>query len=111
MENRKKAWAYYHIDAPEDTHGAFKGQRQQLMNYAEQMAFEIIGSSSDMGDAPLWKRNGFRHFIEAAKAGSAVVLLVVNQQCLSHSTMQLAQFQVLRKRYGIEVYSPAVGKI
>ena len=47
---KKKAWLYYHIDAPEDSHGTLKGQRQQLMDYAEQMGFEVAGSSCDIGN-------------------------------------------------------------
>lgn len=111
MENRKRAWVYCYIDAPEDTHGSLKGQRQQLMDYGLQMELEVTGSSSDMGEKPLWDRSGFRHFMEAVKLGGVDVLLIANQQCLSRSTMQMAQFQALAKRYGLEVYSPAEGRM
>lgn len=111
MENKKRAWAYCAIDAPEDTHGALKGQRQQLMDYADQMGFEVVGSSSDMGNLPLWERAGFCRFVEAVQSGRANILLVINQNCLTRSSMQLAQLQALAEGYGIQVYSPLLGAI
>ena len=67
MEKIKQAWTYCAIDAPEDTHGTLKEQFRRLCDYAEQMEFEAVGSSSDCGGRPLMNRPGFRHFIEAAK--------------------------------------------
>lgn len=48
MEQKKRAWVYCRIDAPEDAHGALKGQRQQLMDYADQMGFMVAGSSEEL---------------------------------------------------------------
>ena len=42
------SWIYCRIDAPEDTHGALKGQKKELMDYAEQMGFEVVGESEDI---------------------------------------------------------------
>lgn len=111
MEKRKCAWAYCSIDAPEDTHGTLKGQRQQLMDYAEQMGFEVVGSSSDMGNLPLFERGGFQHFIDEVRTGKADILLVVNENCLTRSSMQLAQLQALTESNEIKVYSPLSGAI
>lgn len=110
MGKGKRAWIYCSIDAPEDTHGALKEQFKSLMDYAEQMCFETVGSSSDMGLEPLWERDGFLHFIEAAKKGGVDALLIVNQNCLSRSSLQLAQLQALASGYGLEIYSPAEGR-
>lgn len=111
MENKKHAWIYCAIDAPEDTHGTLKGQRQQLMDYAEQMGFEVVGSSSDMGNLPLFERPGFKRFTDVARTGRADILLVINENCLSRSSMQLAQLQALAESYEIKVYSPLLGAI
>lgn len=111
MENKKRAWAYCAIDAPEDTHGTLKGQRQQLMDYAEQMGFEMVGSSTDTGNLPLWERTGFHHFIEAVQTDRADILLVVNENSLTRSSMQIAQLQALTESYGIQIYSPRSGAI
>lgn len=62
MGQGKRAWIYCAIDAPEDRNGALKSQFKQLIDYGEQMGFELVGSSSDVGTTPLWNRNGFRHF-------------------------------------------------
>lgn len=111
MGNRNKAWVYCSIDAPEDTHGALKGQRQQLMDYAAQMGFEVVGSSNDLGCLPLFMRGGFLRFVDAAKTGRANILLIASQNCLTHSNMQLAQLQALAENYGLRVYSPLAGAL
>ena len=46
MHQEPKAWIYCRIDAPEDVHGMLKVQRKQLMDYAEQMGFQVKGSST-----------------------------------------------------------------
>ena len=74
MGQGKRAWIYCAIDAPEDRNGALKSQFKQLIDYGEQMGFELVGSSSDVGTTPLWNRNGFRHFIEAVQREQVDVL-------------------------------------
>lgn len=113
MEKKKirQAWVYCAIDAPEDTHDQLKRQYKQLCDYASQMGFELAGSSSDLGGKPLWKRNGFRHFVQAVKDGRADTLLIVNRNSLSHSDMQIAQFQVMTAEYELEVFTSMEGKI
>lgn len=106
MESRKRAWAYCSIDAPEDENEALKKQRQQLMEYAEQMGFEVMGSSSDAGRKPLWERSGFKRFVDTATHGEVDILLVASRRCLTHSSMQMAQLQELAKERRIRVYSP-----
>lgn len=110
MGKGKRAWIYCSIDAPEDTHGALKEQFKSLMDYSEQMRFEAVGSSSDMGMEPLWEREGFLRFIAAVKNDGVAVLLIVSRNCLSHSSLQLAQLQALASGYGLEIYSPAEGR-
>ena len=109
MESRKRAWAYCSIDAPEDENDALKKQRQQLCEYAEQMEFAMIGSSSDIGKKPLWERTGFRRFVDAATRGEVDILLVASRRCLTHSSMQMAQLQALAQDCGLQVYSPLTG--
>lgn len=111
MEKIKQAWIYCAIDAPEDTHGRLKEQFKRLYDYAEQGEFETIGSSSDCGSRPLMDRPGFRHFIEAAKEGRANVMLVINRNSLSYSSMQLAQIQAFTESLNVEIWSPQEGRI
>lgn len=75
MEQRS-AWIYCRIDAPEDTHGALKGQYERLEAYAAQMGFSVVGSSQDLGSGLNFDRPGLQAVLEAAKAGSFQVLLV-----------------------------------
>ena len=81
MGQGKRAWIYCAIDAPEDRNGALKSQFKQLIDYGEQMGFELVGSSSDVGTTPLWNRNGFRHFIEAIQ--HQVAFFRVSEQYIS----------------------------
>ena len=41
MGQGKRAWIYCAIDAPEDRNGALKSQFKQLIDYGEQMGFEL----------------------------------------------------------------------
>lgn len=109
MEGQKRAWIYCAIDAPEDSRNTLKDQRQQLMDYAEQMGFEIAGSASDTGRQPFWERSGFCEFIESAKNDRTDILLLASLHCIGHTAMQLAQFQAMAGSLGIEVYSPMTG--
>ena len=110
-EGRKQAWIYCAIDAPEDIHEQLKKQYMQLYSYAEQMGFEPAGSSSDLGGKPLWQRSGFGHFIQAVREGRADTLLIISRNCLSRSTMQLAQLQVVVAEWNLAVFSPMEGNI
>lgn len=78
---KKRAWIYCSIDAPEDSKGALQKQFKRLVDYAEQMEFELVGSSSDIGGEPLMRREGFQNFVEAVKEGRAGVLLVDSRRC------------------------------
>ena len=111
MEKIKKAWIYCAIDAPEDTHGALKKQFKQLCDYGEKLGFELTGSSSDLGGKPLWKRDGFRHFVQAVKEKRAEILLIASRNSLSCFSMQLAQFQAMEEEYHLEVFSPMEGRM
>ena len=42
MGQGKRAWIYCAIDAPEDRNGALKSQFKQLIDYGEQMGFEVV---------------------------------------------------------------------
>ena len=111
MEKKKQAWIYCSVDAPEDTHGALKEQFRQLCDYAEQMSFETVGSSSDCGGGPLCYRAGFRDFLEAVRKREADTLLVINRKALSHSTIQLAWLQAEAGTWKLEIWSPQEGRI
>ena len=59
MDQEKRAWLYCRIDAPEDAHGALKGQKKELMDYAGQMGFILIGESEDIGSGLDFKRRNY----------------------------------------------------
>ena len=68
MGQGKRAWIYCAIDAPEDRNGALKSQFKQLIDYGEQMGFELVGSSSDVGTTPLWNPCSSQDFRSFRKA-------------------------------------------
>ena len=111
MEAKKRAWTYCRIDAPEDEHDCLKGQRKELLDYAEQMNFEVVGESQDTGSGLSFDRNGVTEVMEAASAGKIDVLLVVNVSRLGRDTAKTMDFIRGLDQLGIELYSPLEGEI
>lgn len=111
MDEKKRAWLYCRIDAPEDEHGRLKGQQKELEDYAEQMGFEVVGVSQDTGSGLNFARNGLAEVIEAAAEGKMDVLLIVNLSCLGRDTVKTMDFIRGLDRLGIGLYSPLEGEI
>ena len=111
MNRKKRAWLYCHIDSPEDTHGALKAQRQQLMDYAEQMGFEITGSSCDTGSSVLREGNGLTLFYQAVTQGKADVLLIANSAIILRNPGIRTSFLAFISLCKIQVYCPLTGRI
>lgn len=109
MEQRKRAWIYCRIDAPEDAHGTLKTQKKELLSYAEQMDFEVIGASDDLGSGFLLERPGFSECVEAAKAGKMDVLIVKSLSRIGRDTAGTLNFLRELNRYGVTIYSPLEG--
>ena len=72
MHQEPKAWIYCRIDAPEDVHGMLKVQRKQLMDYAEQMGFQVKGSSTDLAAGNSDILPGWEYFLKTAPLQSGV---------------------------------------
>lgn len=111
MNQEKRAWVYCRIDAPEDTHGTLKGQRQQLMDYAEQMDFTVVGSSEDLANGLSFDRPGWKRFVEEAESEAIDVLLVHNVSRIGRDTCQTMVCLERIEQAGVTVYSPLEGKL
>lgn len=111
QESRKRAWIYCRIDAPEDSHGALKGQKKELMDYAEQMGFVVIGESQDIGSGLDFDRVGLAEVMKAVGDGKMDVLLVKKFGRLGRDTVKLLEFLRGLDQLGIELYSPLEGQI
>lgn len=109
MKSNKRAWIYCRIDAPEDTHGALKGQRKQLMDYAEQMGFTVVGSSDDLASAKSLERPGLKRMMESAQAGMFDALLVRNVSRIGRDTYRTIEYLERLGQMGIQTYSPQEG--
>lgn len=109
MEQRKRAWIYCRIDAPEDAHGILKTQKKELLSYAEQMGFEVIGSSDDLGNGLTPERPGFSECVEAAKTGKMDVLIVKSLSRIGRDTAGTLNFLRELNRCGVTLYSPLEG--
>lgn len=111
MNQEKRAWIYCRIDAPEDTHGALKGQWRQLMDYAGQMGVTVVGSSEDMADDRSANRAGLNRFMEAADAGSVGILLIRDLSRIGRDACQsMALLEQLRQK-NVAVFSPLEGRL
>ncbi len=110
-QEQKKAWVYCRIDAPEDAHGALKGQKKELMDYAEQMGFEVVGCSEDLGNGMEFDRAGLAEVTKAAGEGKMDVLLVKKLDRLGRDTAKTLEFIRGLEQLGIGLYSPLEGEI
>ncbi|ACL77042.1 recombinase family protein [Ruminiclostridium cellulolyticum] len=111
MVQQKRAWLYCRIDAPEDKQGSLKGQEKELIDYAEQMGFEIIGISRDIGSGLNFKRNGIAEVSAAAAMGRMDALLITNISRIGRDTGKTIRFITMLYKMGIRIYSPAEGEI
>lgn len=103
MHQEPKAWIYCRIDAPEDVHGMLKVQRKQLMDYAEQMGFQVKGSSTDLAAGNSDILPGWEYFLKTAPLQQVEVLLVHNLSRIHRDTCQalriLEQLQKMGMRF------------
>lgn len=109
--DRKSAWIYCRIDAPEDTHGALKGQYERLEIYAAQMGFTVVGSSQDLGSSLNFDRPGLQTVLEAAKAGSFQILLVDSVSRIGRDMSKTIEFMNTVMDCGVSIYSPMEAEI
>ncbi|BCJ96516.1 hypothetical protein acsn021_40850 [Anaerocolumna cellulosilytica] len=109
--DKKSAWIYCRIDAPEDTHGALKGQYERLETYAAQIGFAVVGSSQDLGSGLNFDRPGLQAVLEAAKAKSFQILLVDSVSRIGRDMAKTVNFIQTISDCGINIYSPMEGKI
>ena len=109
--NKKSAWNYCRIDAPEDTHGVLKGQYERLETYAAQMSFTVVGSSQDLGSGLNFNRPGLLAVLEAAKAGRFQILLVDSVSRIGRDMAKTISFIQTINDCGISIYSPMEGEI
>ena len=110
-KEQRKAWVYCRIDTPEDAHGAFKGQKKELMDYAEQMDFEVVGCSEDLGSGTEFDRAGIAEVMKAAGEGKMDVLLVKKLDRLGRDTAKTLEFIHGLDQLGVGLYSPLEGEI
>ena len=109
--DQKSAWIYCRIDAPEDTHGALKGQYERLENYAVQMGFAVVGSSQDLGSDLNFDRPGLQAVLKAAKGGSFQILLVDSVSWIGRDMAKTVNFIQTISGCGVSIYSPMEGEI
>ena len=109
--DKKSAWIYCRIDAPEDTHGALKGQYERLETYSVQMGFAVVGSSQDLGSGLNFDRPGLQAVLEAAKAGSFQVLLVDSVSRIRRDMAKTVNFIQTINNCEISIYSPMEGEV
>lgn len=109
--DKKSAWIYCRIDAPEDTHGALKGQYERLETYAAQMGFAVVGSAQDLGSGLNFERPGLQAILEATKAGSFQILLVDSVSRIGRDMSKTIEFIKTVMDCGVSIYSPMEGEI
>ena len=111
QQEQEYAWIYCRIDAPEDAHGALKGQKKELMDYAEQMGFEVAGCSEDLGSGKDYERTGLAEVMKAADEGKIDILLVKKLDRLGRDTAKTLELLQGLEQLGVQLYSPLEGEI
>lgn len=111
MDTKQRAWLYCRIDAPEDTHGALKDQKEKLDGYARQMGFEVSGASEDLGSGLDFNRTGLKEAIAAAKTGKMDALIIHSVSRIGRDTAKTIDFIWQLNDCGVKVYSPLEGEI
>lgn len=111
MEKKNRAWTYCRIDAPEDIHGQIKGQKKELVDYAEQMGFVVVGSSEDIGSGLNFERTGLKEVLKAAGNDEFDVLLMKKLDRLGRDTAKTLELLGGFDQLGIRLYSPLEGEI
>lgn len=111
MEQKKRAWTYSRIGAPEDMHGSLKGQQKQLTNYAAQIGFEVVGESQDTSSGLNFDRSGLTDVMKAAVEGNMDVLLIMDFSRLGRDAVKTMDFACGLEQLGIDIYSPLEGQI
>lgn len=86
-----------------------KTQKKELLDYAEQMGFEIIGASEDLGSGLAYDRPGLAECMKAAGDGKADVLIVKNLSRIGRDTAQTLEFLHGLDQLGVKLYSPMEG--
>lgn len=102
----KRAWLYCRIDAPEDRNGALKKQEKKLFEFSEQLGYQPIGTSSDLGG-----NHDLEKQIQAAVVKHFDVLLVSSLFHIHHDRSQAIQYVRQLQSLGVEVISPLEGRI
>lgn len=111
MDTKQKAWLYCRIDAPEDTHGALKDQKEKLDGYARQMGFEVIGASEDLGSDLDFNRAGLKEAMAVAQTGELDALIVHSVSRIGRDSAKTIDFIRQLNNCGVKVYSPLEGEI
>lgn len=108
-DQKKRAWLYCRIDAPEDAHGILKSQKKELLDYAEQMGFEVVGASEDLGSGLIYDRPGLAECMKAAADGKADVLIIKDLSRIGRDTARTLEFLRGLDQLGVKLYSPMEG--
>lgn len=111
MSEKKKAWIYTRIDAPEDVSGSLKRQGQNLTTYAEHMGWEIVGHSQDLESDCDMKRPGLQDMTNAVITGEVDVIVISNPSRIIRYVRNINAYAETLQTFGVEVYSPERGKI
>lgn len=108
-QEKKKAWIYMSVDAPEDSHGALKRQYERLYAYGEGIPVEIAGCSGDTGGGTGLDRPGLKQFLAEKDKRGISVLLILDSARISRDRAARDEFLSWMERCGIAVCSPLEG--
>ncbi len=109
---QKRAWIYCRVahNGP-DSAEVLNGQRFRLESYAKEHGFEIVGSSSDIGNGLTMDRPGLLNFHTAAEDGAVDVLLVLKLSRLGRDADKVTKYWHLLRDLGVSVHAADCSEI
>lgn len=111
MEQRKRAWVYCRIDAPEDNNGCLKEQKKELFDYANQMNFDVVGSTQDTGYRFEFMPSGLCNVLKVAEKGEFEILILKQINYMGREKDKTLKIITELNSIGIKAYSPLEGEI
>ncbi|WP_143321083.1 recombinase family protein [Clostridium sp. HBUAS56010] len=111
MEQKKRAWLYCRIDAPEDIHGALKAQQKELWDYAEHLGYEVAGASEDLGSGLEMERPGLTALLSAASEERVDTVMIKGLSRIGRSMKLTLDFLRELHSMGITLYSTLEGEL
>lgn len=107
----KRVWIYSRIAHDKQGESELEKQKENLIAYAKEKGFKIVGTSEDVGSGLDYDRKGIKEVIEATQSKNVDVVLIKSLYCIGRDLFKTYEVLELLKSNGIVIISPMEGEI